>query len=198
MLTLLILRHAKPESTAASGRDHDRPLSDRGKQDAALIGRYLSAVDLRPGSVITSSALRARSTVDIAAESGAWQFPIRATGAFYDTAPGVALEEIQAEPDTTTLLLISGHEPTWSALASLLIGGGSLHFPAGGLACIEFHVQHWRDIQPSGGQLAWLMTPNVLRKNEAWRMTGRPVSRLLMSGLRNGSRRKCYLEFFVP
>ncbi len=164
MLTLLVLRHTKPENTAASGRDHDRPLSDRGKQDAALIGRYLSAVDLRPDSVITSSALRARSTVDIAAESGGWQCPIRATGALYDTVPGVALDEIQAEPDTTTLLLISGHEPTWSALASLLIGGGSMHFSAGGLACIEFPVQHWRDVQPSRGQLAWLITPSVPRK----------------------------------
>ena len=164
MLTLLVLRHTKPESTAASGRDHDRPLSDRGKQDAAFIGRHLSAADSRPDSVITSSALRARSTVDIAAESGGWQCPIQATDTFYDTVPGVALEKVQAEPDTTKLLLISGHEPTWSALVSFLIGGGSMHFPAGGLACIEFHVQHWRDVQPSGGQLAWLMTPNVLRK----------------------------------
>ena len=164
MLTLLILRHAKPDNTAASGRDQDRPLSDQGKQDAALIGRYLSAIDLRPDSAITSSALRARSTVDIAAGSGGWQCPIQATDTFYDAVPGVALEEVQAETDTTKVLLISGHEPTWSALASFLIGGGSLYFPAGGLACIEFHVQHWRDIQPSGGQLAWLMTPNVLRK----------------------------------
>ena len=164
MLTLLVFRHAKPESTAASGRDHDRPLSDRGKQDAALIGRYLSAVDLRPDSVTTSSALRARSTVDIAAESGAWQCPIRATDTLYDTVPGAALEEIQAEPGTTKVLLISGHEPAWSALVSFLIGGGSLHFPAGGLACVEFHVQHWRDVQPSRGQLAWLITPSVPRK----------------------------------
>ena len=164
MLTLLILRHTKPENTAASGRDHDRPLSDRGKHDAALIGRYLSAIDPRPDSVITSSAPRARSTVDIAAESGGWQCPIRAAATLYDTAPGVALEEIQAEPDTTKVLLICGHEPTWSALASLLIGGGSMHFSAGGLACIEFQARHWRDVQPSRGQLAWLMTPNVLRK----------------------------------
>ena len=164
MLTLLILRHAKPENTAASGRDQDRPLSDRGKQDAALIGRYLSAIDSQPDSVITSSALRARSTVDIAAESGAWHCPIHPTDIFYDTTPAVALEEVQAEPDTTTLLLISGHEPAWSALVSLLIGGGSMHFPAGGLACVEFPAQHWRDVQPSGGQLEWLITPHVLRK----------------------------------
>ena len=166
MLTLLVLRHAKPENTAASGRDHDRPLSDRGKQDAALIGRYLSAIDSRPDSVITSSALRARSTVDIAAESGAWRCPIQATDTFYDTAAGVALEKVQAQPADTKILLISGHEPAWSALVSFLIGGGSMHFPAGGLACVEFHAQHWRDVQPSRGQLAWLITPRVLRKME--------------------------------
>ena len=163
MLTLLVLRHAKPESTAASGRDHDRPLSDRGKQDAAFIGRHLSAADSRPDSVITSSALRARSTVDIAAESGGWQCPIQATDTFYDTVPGVALEEVQAEPDTTKVLLISGHEPTWSALVSLLIGGlpgGGLPFSAGTLACIAFHAERWRDVQPGRGQVAWLLPPS--------------------------------------
>ena len=162
MLTLLILRHAKPENTAASGRDHDRPLSGRGKQDAVLIGRYLAAIDLRPESVVTSSALRARSTAEIASEAGAWRCPIRATDALYDTVPGVALEEIQAEPDATKVLLLSGHEPTWSALVSVLVGGGTLRFSAGTLACIEFHAEHWRDVQPARGQLAWLLPPSSL------------------------------------
>jgi len=162
MLTLLVLRHAKPENTAASGRDQDRPLSARGKQDAALIGRYLAAIDLRPESVVSSSALRARLTAEIASEAGAWQCPIRATGRLYDTVPGVALEQIQAEPAATKILLLSGHEPTWSALVSLLVGGGVLRFSAGTLACIKFHGELWIDVQPARGQLAWLLPPSSL------------------------------------
>jgi phosphohistidine phosphatase len=160
MLTLLVLRHAKPENTSVSGRDHDRPLSEQGKKDAALIGRHLAAIDLQPDSVLTSSALRARSTVTAASEAGAWSCPIRATDALYDTVPGLALEQVQAEPDATKVLLISGHEPTWSALVSLLIGGGIVRFSAGTLACIEFHVERWSDVQPGRGQLAWLLPPD--------------------------------------
>ena len=163
MLTLLVLRHAQPLNTAASGRDRDRPLSGQGQQDAALIGRYLTAIDLRPDFVLTSSALRARSTAEIASEAGAWQCSIRATDALYDTVAGVALKEIQAEPDTTNVLLLSGHEPTWSALISLLAGGGALRFAAGTLACIEFHDEHWSGVQPARGQLAWLVPPSLLR-----------------------------------
>ena len=127
-----------------------------------MIGRYLASIDLRPGSVVTSSALRARSTAEIASEAGAWRCPIRATDSLYDTVPGVALEQIQAEPDATKVLLLSGHEPTWSALVSLLVGGGVLRFSAGTLACIEFHGEHWSDVQSARGQLAWLLPPSSL------------------------------------
>jgi len=127
-----------------------------------LIGRYLAAIDLRPESVVSSSALRARLTAEIASEAGAWQCPIRATGRLYDTVPGVALEQIQAEPAETKILLLSGHEPTWSALVGLLVGGGVLRFSAGTLACIKFHGEHWIDVQPARGQLAWLLPPSSL------------------------------------
>ncbi|MGB6399350.1 MAG: histidine phosphatase family protein, partial [Bradyrhizobium sp.] len=41
MRRLMLLRHAKTESDAPSGRDRDRRLDERGRRDAAEIGGWM-------------------------------------------------------------------------------------------------------------------------------------------------------------
>ena len=48
MKTLLLLRHGKSNWDAQYQLDHDRPLAKRGRKAAALMGRYLSALDEAP------------------------------------------------------------------------------------------------------------------------------------------------------
>ena len=164
MLTLLVLRHGKADGGASFGSDHERALIERGRRAASLVGEFLNAIGLTPDSVITSSAARARTTVEIAAEAGSWGCGIRTTDGFYGATPGQVMEKVKSETDSTKTLLIAGHEPTWSALITLLIGGGTLRFPSAALACVEFPVEHWRDVEPSRGQLAWLVTPQQLER----------------------------------
>ena len=168
MLTLLLLRHGKSDWDASFASDHERPLARRGRRAASLVGQFLSALELTPDSVITSSAVRAKTTVKIAVDAGEWDCGVRVTDSFYRAAPRQALQEVQAETDSTKTLLIAGHEPTWSALVTLLIGGGSLRFPTAALACIEFPVEHWKMVEPARGHLAWLVTPRQLRPS-GWR-----------------------------
>ena len=163
MLTLLVLRHGKSNWGASFESDHERSLTTRGRRDAALVGEFLKAMELTPDSVITSSAVRARTSVEIAVEAGSWDCAIRASNRFYQATPGQVLEEVQAETTSTKALLIAGHEPTWSSLVGILIGGGAVSFPTAALACIEFAVENWRAVEPSRGQLAWLVTPKQLR-----------------------------------
>jgi phosphohistidine phosphatase SixA len=42
MRRLMLLRHAKTENDAPSGRDQDRRLDDRGRKDAAEIGSFIA------------------------------------------------------------------------------------------------------------------------------------------------------------
>ena len=163
MLTLLVLRHGKSNWGASFESDHERSLTTRGRRDAALVGEFLKAMGLTPDAVITSSAVRARTSVEIAVEAGSWDCAIRASNRLYQATPGQVLEEVQAETASTKALLIAGHEPTWSSLVGILIGGGAVSFPTAALACIEFAVQNWCEVEPSRGLLAWLVTPKQLR-----------------------------------
>jgi len=163
VLTLLLLRHAKSDWDASyGGEDFDRPLARRGTKAAALVGRFLRRIDLVPDQVLTSSAVRARTTVELAAEAGQWGCPVQGTRRLYEASPEQVMEEIRAVEGAPARLLVAGHEPTWSALLSLLVGGGSFRLPTAALACIELEADGWADLQAGGGQLAWLVNPKLL------------------------------------
>ena len=60
MRRLMLLRHAKTETHAPSGRDQDRRLDDRGHRDAAEMGDWIASHPPVPETVLVSHAVRAR------------------------------------------------------------------------------------------------------------------------------------------
>ena len=128
------------------------------------MGQFLRIASQTPDSVISSSAVRARTTVEIAAKAGRWDCPVRVTRALYEAAPFTVLEEVSAEPDTTQTLLLAGHQPTWSELASMLVGGGVIGFPTATMARIDFDVDAWRHVSAGAGVLTWVIPPKTFTK----------------------------------
>ena len=61
MKTLLLLRHAKSSWADDRLSDFDRPLNDRGREDAPRMGKLLRQHDLVPDLIIASPAKRAAS-----------------------------------------------------------------------------------------------------------------------------------------
>src|SRR5579859_538576 len=69
MRRLMLLRHAKTENDAPSGRDQDRRLDARGHRDAAEIGGWIGRHSPFPDLVLVSPAVRALQTWEIAWEA---------------------------------------------------------------------------------------------------------------------------------
>jgi len=158
----MLLRHAKSDRTPVPGGDHARPLNPRGERNAALVGRYLSDPDRTPDSVITSTAVRARQTLQLAMDAGGWKCPVREAAMIYSGSVTDILDEIKAEDPRRQRLLVVGHQPAWSDLASRLIGGGEIDLPTAALVAIRFEVEDWESIGAGRGSLAWLVTPALL------------------------------------
>lgn len=119
MRRLILMRHAKAERGSPTGEDFDRPLSPRGEEDAALMGQVLARAGLSPDFGLVSSAERTRQTWALAAQS----FPgakARLTRALYHADPDALLEEIGAEGEAETLMVV-GHNPGIHALALRLL-----------------------------------------------------------------------------
>ena len=62
MRRLLLLRHAKAERSQPGGRDHDRILSKRGRNDAGAVGAYLLRHKFVPDRALVSTSARTRET----------------------------------------------------------------------------------------------------------------------------------------
>ncbi|HEY9761172.1 MAG TPA: histidine phosphatase family protein [Trichocoleus sp.] len=156
---LILFRHGKSDWDAQFPSDHERPVAKRGIQAAKVMGKLLAAAGQVPDSVVTSSAVRAKTTAEIAAKAGQWSCPMRVTPELYEATSEQALQVIQQEPDSTNILMLVGHEPTWSELTRRLIGGGHVTVPTAVLIAIDFEVNSWVQVTFGSGSLTWLMPP---------------------------------------
>ena len=162
MKTLLLVRHAKSDWKTDYDGDRNRPLSRRGRQAAALLGRYLRALDQAPDLVISSPAVRALRTVELAARAGEWACPIRTAAAFYEEGPERVVQVVRQAPDACRRLLVAGHEPIWSETAGRLVGDARLKMVTAATARIDFDVESWAEVGFGRGTLAWLVTPKLI------------------------------------
>ena len=163
MLKLLLMRHGKSDWGSAAGGDQARPLAPRGVKAARRVGLFLTATGEAPDSVVTSPAVRARSTAELAAEAGGWNGAFRVASDLYGGGPEGVLAEVRCEPSATGTLLVAGHEPTWSHLASMLTGGSRFRFPTAAVACVAFECGDWSQVAPGRGELLWFVTPKLLK-----------------------------------
>ena len=69
MKILTLVRHAKSSWKDTSLRDRDRPLNKRGQKAAPRMGRLLREEGLAPDRILSSTAVRARTTAWAAAEA---------------------------------------------------------------------------------------------------------------------------------
>ena len=164
MKTLLVMRHAKSDWGSPSSRDHDRSLAPRGLKAARRMGRFISDSDVAPEAIITSTAVRAKSTAELAAEAGEWRCPIIADPNLYGSDAERVLDVIAGVDPEISRLLIAGHEPTWSGLVGWLIGEGRVSMPTAAVACLDLAHGGWADLGPGACELRWLMTPKMLKK----------------------------------
>lgn len=164
MKELLLFRHGKSNWNAEYGKDHERPLAPRGRAAAKLIGRFLKKANSVPDLVVTSSALRACSTAQLAAEEGAWSSRLVVTDDLYGCSSGTVVKLVSRQAKEVERLMLVGHNPAWEDTIRVFIGGGMIRVPTAAVACIRFSIVTWNDASPGKGVLHWLVTPKLLKK----------------------------------
>lgn len=145
------MRHAKSDWSADYGRDHERPLNERGVRSARLMGRLLAAEGQVPQLIVTSTAVRARSTASLANEAGEWGAEVIVEPGLYGSGPDAAVQVAASAPDIDRLMLV-GHQPTWSILVSILTGS-SVDMRTATTAVIEFDIPEWSEVVATRGEL---------------------------------------------
>ena len=170
MKTLLLLRHAKSSWTDPRMDDHDRPLNDRGRLAAPVIGQFIVDRGLMPDLILCSTARRAQETLERA--SALWpRVPATLSEKnLYLAASHKMIERLRQVDDSVGRLLMVGHNPGFEDLSIELASGGdsaalrrmSEKFPTAGLAVISFDISEWSKLERSRGTLLTFVTPRDL------------------------------------
>ena len=168
MKLLTLLRHAKSDWADPALADFDRPLNERGRKDAPLVGQFLQRAGLTPDLIVSSPARRARQTCDLLTQEVDYRRRIGWEETIYMASSETLLEVVRALPDDAGHVLLVGHNPGFEDLAGALIGADgpgaySLRLPTAAIAHLVLAVDIWREVQPGCGQLQWLLNPKLLK-----------------------------------
>ena len=94
--SIILYRHAKSDWNADYGSDHERQLNERGIKSAEIMGKVLALSNQVPELVITSTAVRAKLTLQLSIEAGGWKCDVKEDGKIYHNDVDDILEIIRS------------------------------------------------------------------------------------------------------
>ncbi|MFD9435117.1 SixA phosphatase family protein [Streptomyces sp. NPDC060002] len=163
---IVLLRHAKADWPQVT--DHERPLADRGRKDAAVAGRKLVDSGIPLDLAVCSTAARTRETWKLAVQ----EFPQRPKTVYeeriYEASPGELIALLNETPDDVSDLVLIGHNPGIQGLADILSGRsdgdagermGRRGFPAAAFAVLSFDGP-WKSLEPGVATLLDYWAPS--------------------------------------
>lgn len=167
MRNLLLLRHAKSSWDEPALDDHDRPLSARGVRAARWIASHLHERQLRPELVLSSSARRARQTLDAVQSVLDDAVDVQVDDELYGASAYALVQRLRIVDASIASVMVIGHNPGLEDLAVDLAGDGDptalkqLHtkFPTAALAVLDLDHSEWARLGTGLGYLREIVLP---------------------------------------
>lgn len=160
MKTLYILRHAKSSWKFEELSDHDRPLNQRGRTDAPLMGNELASRGVSPDRIISSPAVRAITTATLVGRELDYEpDEIKIDERIYGADKHMLLEVIQSTPLEMEHVMIVGHNEALSDFANMLSPRSIGSIPTAGIVALRFNCESWYDISRDNAELLFFDFP---------------------------------------
>lgn len=145
-----LVRHGEAVSQAVNGQ---RPLTPEGRRDVEMLGRAAAQRGIRPSQIFHSGLLRARQTAEILSQSlGPVEGVRELVGLRPEDDPVIAKAELES---STVSLMLVGHLPHISRLASFLVAGNAeqelVQFAPATVLGLFYENHHWK--------ILWKITP---------------------------------------
>lgn len=170
MKRVVLVRHAKSSWDDPEQEDIVRPLNERGRLAAPVIGAWLAERKIEPDLVATSPAARCVQTWDkIKHHLGRAPKP-KIEKALYMADPSTMMKVLTNMPDDADTVLVIGHQPGLSSFARKLANGtvpsscsrSFTKFPTASAAVIEFDTDVWSNAKFGEGEFRNFATPKDL------------------------------------
>ena len=164
MKRVVIVRHGKAVPYGYED-DFNRNLTDRGKNDAALVSSELKTRNILPDLIISSPAKRALKTARIFADNlGYPQNRIREEQDIYDgLTTNEFIETIHKLPEEIDTVFYFGHNPGFYYFAANLLKDFRGDMPTTSTVGIDFDVESWTEIEARSGNLSFHLMPRMFK-----------------------------------
>jgi len=144
--TLTVLRHAKSSWKDDTLSDFDRPLNDRGLQDAPEMGRRLRDLGVRPSLIVSSPAKRAWTTAkEVARVIGYPREFLQRDSDLYLASAGTLVDVVGRQDPGFNHLLICAHNPGLTDLVNRLLPGLTDNLVTAGFVTVGAEAKDWRE-----------------------------------------------------
>ncbi|KAJ3698305.1 hypothetical protein LUZ61_002010 [Rhynchospora tenuis] len=160
---LILLRHAESVWGGRFTRDHDRPLSEVGRNNAISIAHKLEQMGWIPELILSSDATRTKETLEILRENimGLNQAKVHFIPSFYSIAAmdGQTAEHLQKaicefSTDEILTVMCMGHNRGWEEAASML-SGDTVELKTCNAALLEASGRSWIEAFSVAGLGGW-------------------------------------------
>lgn len=163
MKMLYLVRHAKSDWSNLFLRDFDRPLNARGENSAPLMGDYLSKKGIKPDLILSSPALRAKTTAITLAEK--LSYPIDTIvyiPSLYESDIDTILALIRTASEDIETLMIVAHNPELTECANFITHGEIDNIPTCGVVEMRLYENSWDRIGSNSAELVSFVTPKKI------------------------------------
>jgi len=164
---LILMRHSKA-AFPLGVEDHERPLAQRGHNEAPLAGKWLVENNIVPDFILCSSALRTRQTCTWICQQLGEKAPTpKLEDGLYAAGPARILSVINHVPETVTTLMVISHMPGIQEAALRLASRDSdqeayMHlasgYPTSAFTVLE-HTGDWATLDGQDARVTHFVVP---------------------------------------
>jgi phosphohistidine phosphatase len=127
--------------------DHERPLDELAKNDALQMGKLLRDRGLIPDFIMSSTAVRAKTTTDLVAQGCEYKGDIVLEQSLYKAKPKDYLKIIEGLSDRYVRVLLVGHNPAVEEAIEMFTGSLDITMSACALAYLNLPIEKWSDLK---------------------------------------------------
>ena len=161
MKKLILVRHAK-SSWKHNVIDHERPLNNRGKNDAEIVSNHLKKSNLEIHKVLSSDAVRAKTTANaFILNLNIDKNLMNLNHNLYDFSGQNIIKTIKEVDASINTLMVFGHNHAITAFVNTYGSKYIENVPTCGVTIIDFNIDKWADLKK--GKTIYTVFPKDLK-----------------------------------
>ena len=160
MKTLLLIRHAKSSWESSVTLDFERPLNERGKNDAPTMAERLLDKKISIDAFVSSPAKRAQKTAEIFMKKyGASHEKLNLIPSLYEASVDDFYRAVEQLPDEDSSIALFAHNPGITDFINSLDCSPVYNMPTCAIYAFKIKTKHWKEIRTADKEFLFFDYP---------------------------------------